>query len=1519
MSKGAFGRIALASFAVVLLALLALSGGNRTEASGPQTFLAIDSATGDNTSSAIGTVNPCFEVAASGSYTLDVVIGAVADAAAVQITLNYTGAVTARDVSVSLLNNAIAGGTTTIDAAASSDDPSVIPDNSGAHTVVIVNDTAVGSGGGGASGSGLLIRFTLTAPASAGTYPLLLSGDIINNSSAGEIAHHAHGGTLQVGDATPDGSCAPDYTGPQGQSVTLDSVSQGTAENAPSFSWQHTVGTGPNRLLLVSCAIRNLALPTVTMTYGGTALTLVLSTANTTVGAAVRTDTYRLLNPASGTNTITVTLSVKADAVCGASSYYNVNQTTPLGTAVGAINAVVSNAPTVNVATAVNGGLVYGALAVRGTTGTSIPTGSVPLSTCNPSETGSAAAVTALATLTDTSKSWITNQWTGATVTQTSGTGAGQSRTVLSNTATVLTLSAAWTLPAAAGYTIDLCRSPMTELYNSTSSGLAPSESGTTTAAVAALGTTLTDSTKSWVTNQWANFSVRITSGSTDTARHLITANTATGLTVSPAWAAAVSLGASYTIDDSYLRVRGAAAVRPALGVNSNISWKLASADFWAVQAVPINGAPQDVAGTYMAVDLATSDNTDTGVGTITTCLEVASGATYSMDVVVGGVLDLVAGQFTISYQGELTSQSVTVSILNREVPDVGGSALIDAAASDPAPDVSGFHTVVASNDAAIGSGGANGSGILVHFVMTAPTVGSATTFPLDLTGDTLNDHLGAAIAHVVHGAQVQVGDSSPDGSCGPDATATATDRVTLDATSQCAPGNSRYFTWPHTVAAGSNRLLIVTVAIRQSGALAQTVSNPLAPAPAGIQYAGQNLTLVSAVTNALATNSVRSEIWRLVNPPTGTANVTVTLTAAADTVCGASDWNGVNQTTPLGTAVAATGLTATPTASIATTDNNQIVVDSMAAETNIGAAAGAGQSIIYNNSVGTTLRGASSSKLDAVAPLTMSWTLGTAQRWAEVIVSIKAAPTAATSFDSAASVTVTNSTTCSWLHTVGSGNDRLLLVGVSLRNLALQTVSTSIVPKFNGVAMTLVSSATNGIAAPGNVRAEMWRLLNPPVGTFTVTVTFATALAPTVPIAANAVCGSTSWSGVNQSVPLGTAVACIGPVCATAGASTTPTATVTAVSGDVVANVLAAETSETATAGACCTERWNASVANQVRGAASNQPGPSGAATTVVASWTLGSTQPWALLAVPIKPAPIAPTYVSSASNSVTASSTCTISSFAVSGNNRLLTLGVSLQQSLALAQTVSATLPPIWTVGAYHGTATGSQSTAFLRDNSQPWGGASLAGGTITIGSGTGAGQTRTITGNSGGIISVSPAWTTAPADGLSTYVINGTQQTFTLVLGVTNATVNTARSEVWRLVNPAAGTGDVNVTLTGATPPPGTVCGVTSWKGVNQLAPLGTALSATGTSTAPSVSPTALDGQIVVDNMAANAGPAATVGTGQTSRYNATVATKVTGAGSSEPGVAPLTATAVPMTWTLDSSQAWATVGVAIAGQP
>jgi hypothetical protein len=89
-----------------------------------------------------------------------------------------------------------------------------------------------------------------------------------------------------------------------------------------------------------------------------------------------------------------------------------------------------------------------------------------------------------------------------------------------------------------------------------------------------------------------------------------------------------------------------------------------------------------------------------------------------------------------------------------------------------------------------------------------------------------------------------------------------------------------------------------------------------------------------------------------------------------------------------------------------------------------------------------------------------------------------------------------TAATTLSWSHTVGSGNNRILVVGVVAEDsTAADQIISSV--KFNSVNMTAVSGSTksrvvySGTSYSTTLRTDLYYMLNPPVGTYTVLVTY--------------------------------------------------------------------------------------------------------------------------------------------------------------------------------------------------------------------------------------------------------------------------------------------------------------------------------------------------------------------------------------------------------------------------------------------
>lgn len=131
-------------------------------------------------------------------------------------------------------------------------------------------------------------------------------------------------------------------------------------------------------------------------------------------------------------------------------------------------------------------------------------------------------------TLTDSTKSWTTNQWANYYVFIYSGTGKNQIAKITSNTATALTFPTISTAPDS------------TSRYQ-----IMGFDAGTATASV---GAALTDSGKSWTTNQWTNFSVRILAGTGAGQMRTILSNTGTALTLYNGWSVQPSTDSIYSI-----------------------------------------------------------------------------------------------------------------------------------------------------------------------------------------------------------------------------------------------------------------------------------------------------------------------------------------------------------------------------------------------------------------------------------------------------------------------------------------------------------------------------------------------------------------------------------------------------------------------------------------------------------------------------------------------------------------------------------------------------------------------------------------------------------------------------------------------------------------------------------------------------------------------------------------------------------------------------------------------------------
>jgi hypothetical protein len=221
-----------------------------------------------------------------------------------------------------------------------------------------------------------------------------------------QIPSGALAGTFAVGACGTATSVGPSGTATAGTTSTI-TTGLTLARDLRGYSI-HITG-GPNA---------GVTLPIVSNTIGATSIITVATQAS----AFSASTTFRLLTPRWYVlNAITASGTTTANVF----KFYDFALNTWAAAETGATDGV---APA----------------AVIGTDSKLIATPSWMGSGYNAFATGTATAGGA-STLTNSAKTWTTNQWANAQVRIVSGTGAGQIRTIASNTGTVLTTSSAWT------------------------------------------------------------------------------------------------------------------------------------------------------------------------------------------------------------------------------------------------------------------------------------------------------------------------------------------------------------------------------------------------------------------------------------------------------------------------------------------------------------------------------------------------------------------------------------------------------------------------------------------------------------------------------------------------------------------------------------------------------------------------------------------------------------------------------------------------------------------------------------------------------------------------------------------------------------------------------------------------------------------------------------------------------------------------------------------------------------------
>jgi hypothetical protein len=242
-----------------------------------------------------------------------------------------------------------------------------------------------------------------------------------------------------------------------------------------------------------------------------------------------------------------------------------------------------------------------------------------------------------------------------------------------------------------------------------------------------------------------------------------------------------------------------------------------------------------------------------------------------------------------------------------------------------------------------------------------------------------------------------------------------------------------------------------------------------------------------------------------------------------------------------------------------------------------------------------TTLRGAAASGADiAGANLTFDASNGTGTGGSGALIFRTASPGGggSISLDSSSSGSGTNSQ-ITYQHTVGTGNNQILIVGISQWSGDDNITGVT----YNGDVMTLLDSQDNAPAF-----SHLYYLKNPDQGTFDIVVDFSTDT--------DASSVATSWNDVDESNPFGTPQAANDE-------GAVATVDVSSQTGDVVIDQLSNFFDVTSSVGTGQTELEQIAAGNS-HASASYESGD----TTTTMSWDLGSgDQRWGIVGVALKP----------------------------------------------------------------------------------------------------------------------------------------------------------------------------------------------------------------------------------------------------------------------------------------------------------
>jgi hypothetical protein len=147
------------------------------------------------------------------------------------------------------------------------------------------------------------------------------------------------------------------------QSIEYDSTGSGNnGGGTPNIVWSHVVGSGFNRFMVIGISISTVTVSVSSVTVGAQSATFLR---NDTRGTVARGEVWYLVNPNSGPQTISVTLSDVSKATGGSVSYAGVDQINPIDNH--SANVTAGFNPSIALTTTTANNWIFSNLAISGT------------------------------------------------------------------------------------------------------------------------------------------------------------------------------------------------------------------------------------------------------------------------------------------------------------------------------------------------------------------------------------------------------------------------------------------------------------------------------------------------------------------------------------------------------------------------------------------------------------------------------------------------------------------------------------------------------------------------------------------------------------------------------------------------------------------------------------------------------------------------------------------------------------------------------------------------------------------------------------------------------------------------------------------------------------------------------------------------------------------------------------------------------------------------------------------------